>query len=62
MPSFDRRFLAPSPVDMHATQEIPVARAPLVTSLSGAPVHDFNPDEVVLVNVAEVRRQLGYSR
>lgn len=59
MPSFDRRFLAPSPVDMHATQETPVARAPLATALDGSPVRASETSEVVLINIAEVRRQFG---
>ena len=61
MSDLHRAYSAPSPQDTRDTQVIPVVADHLVTSLNGEKFADRAPapDEVVLVNIAEVRRRFG---
>lgn len=56
-----RLFTAPSPIDMRDTQVIPAVGAPLATRLNGEPFTGdvSTSDEVLIVNIAEVRRRFG---
>lgn len=55
-----RRFTAPSPCDASDTAVLLNNRQELITGLSGEALNRAPKEgEVVLVNIAEVRRRLG---
>lgn len=54
------RFTAPSPYDASTTDVLSNSRQELITGLSGEALNRAPKEgEVVLVNIAEVRRRLG---